>query len=107
MGDPLPPLTTTADADARVSLSALDPVFVRSYSRHPRKAGQRATWLRQQGIAARARGDMLEADHYDDLAGRYEALLAHLDRCRICGRKLEHPDSVAAGIGPECARDHG
>lgn len=24
-------------------------------------------------------------------------------RCRICNRKLTHPDSVATGIGPECA----
>jgi hypothetical protein len=24
-------------------------------------------------------------------------------RCRICNRRLTHPDSVATGIGPECA----
>lgn len=24
-------------------------------------------------------------------------------RCRLCNRKLTHPDSVATGIGPECA----
>lgn len=23
-------------------------------------------------------------------------------RCRVCGRALEHPDSVAKGIGPKC-----
>lgn len=25
-------------------------------------------------------------------------------RCRVCGRVLRHPASVAAGIGPSCRR---
>lgn len=27
----------------------------------------------------------------------------HEGRCGVCGRKLTNPDSIAAGIGPECA----
>jgi hypothetical protein len=87
---------------APVALSDTDAVFVRSYSRHPGKAAQRATWLRLQARAARLRGDLLESDHFDDLAGRYEAVLGHLGRCRNCGRELKRPESVARGIGTEC-----
>jgi len=28
----------------------------------------------------------------------------HEGRCGRCGRALTHPDSIASGIGPECAR---
>ena len=30
-------------------------------------------------------------------------LVQHEGRCGRCGRKLTHPDSLATGIGPECA----
>lgn len=40
-------------------------------------------------------------------ATRVSTLSAQLkaaNRCRDCGRPLEDPDSVAKGIGPDCAR---
>ena len=43
-----------------------------------------------------------------DLAAMAEHLSARLaerlaGRCRVCHRTLTDPDSIAAGIGPECA----
>jgi hypothetical protein len=106
------PLPLTVNATVPLIAPPVDPYgpessFARLYGRHPGKAAQRATWLRQKSTDARARGDMLEADHFDDQAARYEAVLGHLGRCRCCGRELKHPDSVKAGIGPECARTNG
>lgn len=40
-----------------------------------------------------------------DIAAIGEAMLAGLaivSRCRECGRELSDPESVAAGIGPDC-----
>jgi hypothetical protein len=28
----------------------------------------------------------------------------HQGRCGRCGRKLNHPNSIASGLGPECAK---
>jgi hypothetical protein len=43
-----------------------------------------------------------------DLPDRLEAELHAASRCRMCGRTLTDPDSIAAGIGPDCAqRDRG
>jgi hypothetical protein len=39
----------------------------------------------------------------DDVAERLEADLAAAGRCRRCGRRLLRAESVAAGVGPECA----
>ena len=39
-----------------------------------------------------------------DVAERFEAELVAAGRCRICGRALSDPRSVADSIGPECRR---
>ena len=31
----------------------------------------------------------------------------HAGKCGCCGRKLTHPESLATGIGPECAKRKG
>lgn len=49
-------------------------------------------------ILARVWGDDHEA--YE----RHGYRTMHCGRCGKCGRKLTTPDSVARGIGPECAR---
>ena len=43
----------------------------------------------------------LWAQRNADLTGKVE--LFHENRCCRCGRKLTTPESVEAGIGPECA----
>jgi rubrerythrin len=78
--------------------------YARSYAKKPVKAALKLAWVTEQCRRARARGDHEEADQWDSARGQLEALLAGLHRCRVCGRALYDPDSVHAGIGPECAR---
>jgi hypothetical protein len=56
---------------------------------HPGKLARQARYWRDHG-----RGDVAE---------RLEGELVAAGRCRICGRTLTDPGSVAAGVGPECA----
>ncbi|MCA1572385.1 MAG: DUF6011 domain-containing protein [Chloroflexi bacterium] len=79
--------------------------FTAAYRAHPKAAARRLDWVRRQAQAARQRGDQHEAGQYEDVAAQLEAALGQLVCCRRCGRHLTHPDSVAAGIGPECARE--
>ena len=37
-------------------------------------------------------------------AAEFAARLRALGRCVRCGRPLENPESVAAGVGPECRK---
>jgi hypothetical protein len=78
--------------------------YARTYGHRPVKAALKLAWVVEQCRRARARGDQREADQWDAARGQLEALLDGLHRCRRCGRELWDPDSVAAGIGPECAR---
>lgn len=55
---------------------------------HPTKLAGRAQWLRANGD--RAGAERLEAD------------LVRAGRCRRCGRALTDPESIAAGVGPDC-----
>ena len=55
---------------------------------HPTKLAERARYWRLHG-----RTDTAEA---------LEAELVAAGRCRICGRILTDPESIAAGIGPDC-----
>jgi hypothetical protein len=43
--------------------------------------------------------------HLDELTGKVE--ITHTGRCCRCGRLLTVPESVASGIGPECASKMG
>lgn len=45
---------------------------------------------------------LLHPEHYTSYG--YEYLVA--ERCRRCNRRLTTPESIAAGIGPECATRH-
>lgn len=77
--------------------------YARSYGAHPAKAARKLRWVGLQLAAARAAGDQKAVDQWDDARGQLEALLTELGRCRLCGRLLQNPQSIAAGIGPECA----
>lgn len=55
---------------------------------HPRKTARAAAWHRAHGNAGTA--ESLEAE------------LAGAGRCKRCGRPLTDPESIAAGIGPDC-----
>lgn len=82
----------------------MPPDYARSYANHPGKAARKLRWVRLQLAAAVAAGDQATADQWDDARGQLEALLNSWGRCRCCGRLLRDPQSVAAGIGPECRR---
>jgi hypothetical protein len=43
---------------------------------------------------------LVTIDGREDMGRMYARVFG---RCRCCNRKLTHPDSVATGIGPECA----
>lgn len=79
------------------------PDYARSYANHPGKAARKLRWVRLQLAAAQAAGDQKTVDQWDDARDQLEALLNSCGRCRCCGRLLRDPDSVKAGIGPECA----
>jgi hypothetical protein len=79
--------------------------YARTYANHPAKAARKLKWIEKQILLARKAGDQKTADQWDDARGQLEALLAQLKRCRVCGRALFDPRSVAAGIGPECRRE--
>lgn len=78
--------------------------YARTYASHPGKAARKLRWVRLRLEAALAAGDQAEADLWDDARGQLEALLAAWGRCRSCGRLLRDPESVRAGIGPECVK---
>lgn len=78
--------------------------YARTYGDHPTKAARKLRWVHLQLAAARAAGDQSAVDQWDDARGQLETLLNQWGRCRCCGRLLRDPASVAAGIGPECAR---
>jgi hypothetical protein len=60
---------------------------------HPQK-------LARQAAYHRARGDTATAE-------TIETALVASGRCRICGRLLAREDSIAIGIGADCARKLG
>lgn len=72
------------------------------YRKHPGQCAARLAQMRAAAAKARARGDRHAADRYEDEAGRLEAVLAKLGRCRRCGRTLTDPESVQYGLGPDC-----
>jgi hypothetical protein len=57
---------------------------------HPGKLARHAAWYRVH--------DKL------DRAELIERALNASGRCRICGRELADPESIAIGIGPECRK---
>jgi hypothetical protein len=61
----------------------------------PRRAALQARHLHALG-----RHD--EAQLLEDYVARHAA-----QHCRICGRRLTHPLSLALGIGPECRKQPG
>ncbi len=60
-----------------------------TFTGHPQKTAQAAQYYRLHGKAEQAE--------------RLEAALTASGRCKCCGRRLTDPQSVNAGIGPECA----
>jgi hypothetical protein len=58
-------------------------------TRRPALAAAHARWYRAHGKTA--------------LAEALEGELVTAGRCRRCGRTLTDPDSLAKGIGPDCA----
>jgi hypothetical protein len=61
--------------------------------RHPAKLARQAAWHRLHGNTATAE--------------RIESALNASGRCRVCGRLLAREDSIAIGIGADCARKLG
>jgi hypothetical protein len=59
----------------------------------PTKLARQAAWHRRHGNTATAE--------------RLEHALNASGRCRICGRLLAREDSIAVGIGADCARKLG
>jgi hypothetical protein len=60
---------------------------------HPRKAAEAAAYWRRKGSTVHA--------------ARIEADLAAQGYCRRCGVRLTDPESIARGIGPDCAKKDG
>lgn len=77
--------------------------YALTYQNHPRKAAAALRRAREQAQWARQDGDLLAAQEFEEIGDALEAVLGGRRRCRACGRALQNPVSVAAGIGPECA----
>ena len=63
-------------------------------------SGKINVWKSQQGMIALAK--MLEKLPQHEVVGSVKVTAAL--RCRCCNRALTTPDSLALGIGPECAK---
>lgn len=74
------------------------------YRRRPVKAARRLAWLETQSRLAKERGDERDAQSFDTARAEMEALMRSIGACRRCGRPLTDPDSIAAGIGPQCVK---
>lgn len=76
----------------------------RSYANRPVKAAKALAWARSRAQEARQAGNQPDATYWEDFADELEAVLTRRASCRVCGRKLEDPNSVRLGIGPDCRR---
>lgn len=75
-----------------------------SYGRRPGRATDMLAWLQRRyehALQAEERNETLLRDLAQRIVALRQVLQAH-KRCRVCGRELRRPDSVARGIGPEC-----
>lgn len=78
------------------------PELLEVYRRHPARAADARRRQQLLADAARACGELDQAVHHWDRVDAFNTLLDELERCRLCGRPLSHPVSVARHIGPEC-----
>src|SRR5436305_1812140 len=76
---------------------------IREARRHPRRWALKIGEIERQRDEAKAKGNDAEATRLSAMADGIREGLKGSDACAICGRKLTDPDSVALGIGPECA----
>lgn len=82
----------------------MTPRVASSYWRHPNLAAEQATWHRRRALECRDGGHLDQAVKHWDRVDAYNDLLDALSCCRMCGRQLKDPESVARRIGPECAK---
>lgn len=75
-------------------------IWANAVRRHPRKAAMRLVRLERLEAAGQiGRSTVAEAE---TLVGLRDALRA-AERCQRCGRRLTDEESIARGIGPDCA----
>jgi hypothetical protein len=82
--------------------------MIDSYSSHRRLAEDRPVKARRyaksiQDTLKRGVGELETARLRDALRGIEDGLRMHGTVCSTCGRELSDPESIARGVGPDCA----
>lgn len=83
-----------------ITATAVRPAISRMVELHPKKAARYLARLERTIEAGRI--DDVERARLDGQRAEFVEALRSSKHCRRCGADLTDPDSVVAGVGPDC-----